>query len=121
MRNTRICLIVISFREDDPILLMNRVLPELKPVLFWMSSALEMLHYLQCNLSNYLLKREQVTTSKEALLTADEELLTVLEEVIMFTFQQTVYHLTKVIFLYYLSFKIITSSDILPHNLSLLF
>ena len=76
--------------------ILSRVLPELKPVLFWMASALEMLHFLQCNLDNYLLPREQVTTTKEALLSADEELLTVLEEVIMFTFQQTVYHLTKV-------------------------
>ena len=76
--------------------ILSRVLPELKPVLFWMASALEMLHFLQCNLDNYLLPREHVTTTKEALLSADEELLTVLEEVIMFTFQQTVYHLTKV-------------------------
>ena len=76
--------------------LLNKVLPELKPVLFWMSNALEMLHFLQNRLSSYLLPKDQVTTSKDALLTADEELLTVLEEVIMFTFQQTVYHLTKV-------------------------
>ena len=33
---------------------------------------------------------------EEALANADEELLNVLEEVAMFTFQQTVYHLTKV-------------------------
>lgn len=87
---------MLNFREEDPARLLDRVLPELKPVLFWMASALEMLHFLQCNLTDYLLPQEKVTTSKEALLTADEELLTVLEEVIMFTFQQTVYHLTKV-------------------------
>ena len=81
---------------EDPIELLDKVLPELKPVLFWMANALEMLHFLQNRLSKYLLQKEQVTTSKEALLNADEELLTVLEEVIMFTFQQTVYHLTKV-------------------------
>ena len=84
------------YREEDPMNLLNKVLPELKPVLFWMSNALEMLHFLQNRLSTYLLPKEQVTTNKDALLTADEELLTVLEEVIMFTFQQTVYHLTKV-------------------------
>lgn len=87
-----------SVKEEDPARLLDRVLPELKPVLFWMASALEMLHFLQCNLTDYLLPQEKVTTSKEALLTADEELLTVLEEVIMFTFQQTVYHLTKVLY-----------------------
>jgi len=81
---------------EDPVGLLDKVLPELKPVLFWMANALEMLHFLQNRLSSYLLSKEQVTTSKEALLNADDELLTVLEEVIMFTFQQTVYHLTKV-------------------------
>ena len=83
-------------REENPMNLLNKVLPELKPVLFWMANALEMLHFLQNRLSAYLLAKEEVATSKDALLTADEELLTVLEEVIMFTFQQTVYHLTKV-------------------------
>lgn len=33
----------------------------------------------------------------EALLNADEELLMFLEEVVIYTFQQTVYHLTKVL------------------------
>eukprot|EP00111_Clytia_hemisphaerica_P011167 TCONS_00032689-protein len=88
-----------SVKEEDPMTLLNKVLPELKPVLFWMSNALEMLHFLQNRLSSYLLPKDQVTTSKDALLTADEELLTVLEEVIMFTFQQTVYHLTKVLYI----------------------
>lgn len=83
-------------REENPMNLLNKVLPELKPVLYWMANALEMLHFLQNRLSTYLLPKDEVATSKDALLTADEELLTVLEEVIMFTFQQTVYHLTKV-------------------------
>ena len=86
----------IAFRDEDPLEILKRLLPELNPVLFWMSIALEMLHFLQCNLSNYLLPKEQIATTKEALTSADDELLTVLEEVIMFTFQQTVYHMTKV-------------------------
>lgn len=88
-----------SVKLEDPSELLDKVLPGLKPVLFWMANALEMLHFLQNRLSKYLLPKEQVTTNKEDLLTADEELLTVLEEVIMFTFQQTVYHLTKVLYI----------------------
>lgn len=86
----------VDFRTEDPLSLLNRVLHELRPVFLWMASALEMLHFLQSRLLSYLLPKDRVTTSKEALLSADDELLTVLEEVIMFTFQQTVYHLTKV-------------------------
>ena len=73
------------------------MLRDLAPVVMWMANSLEMLHYLQCNL-NGLLQAVSPTQAavRESLVLADEELLTVLEEVIMFTFQQTVYHLTKV-------------------------
>ena len=84
--------------------MLKHLLPELKPVLFWMASAIEMLNFLQGKMSSYLLPRSKVTTSKEALLSADVELLTVLEEVIMFTFQQTVYHVTKVFLIYICQF-----------------
>ncbi|XP_065659576.1 ras-associating and dilute domain-containing protein isoform X3 [Hydra vulgaris] len=87
-----------NIKDEDPLVLLKCLLPELKPVLFWMSSAIEMLNFLQGKMSSYLLPRTMVTTNKEALLSADDELLTVLEEVIMFTFQQTVYHVTKVLY-----------------------
>ena len=85
-------------KQQHPIVLLRNLLSELKVVLFWMTNTLEMLHYLQCNLKKYLLPRNQVGSNQEAILTADEELLSVLEEVIMFTFQQTIYHLTKVLY-----------------------
>lgn len=85
-------------KNEDTMVLHNRLLPELKPVLFWLTNALQMLHFLQCNLKQYLLPREQLKSIQNAVLTADEELLSVLEEVIMFTFQQIVYHLTKVLY-----------------------
>ena len=50
-----------------------------------------------CNF-RYLVPRERVKSSQHAVITADEELLSVLEEVIMFTFQQLVYHLTKILY-----------------------
>jgi hypothetical protein len=87
--------------EIDPLKSLNEIIPDLKQILFWMSNALEMLHFLQDNLSTYLPGAFHVNSSandpeEEALANADEELLNVLEEVAMFTFQQTVYHLTKV-------------------------
>ena len=78
----------------------DAMLLELSPVVKWMANALEMLHYFQCNLSKYL-QNASPSKIRESLMSADEELLTVLEEVIMFTFQQTVYHLTKVCVLQY--------------------
>lgn len=84
----------------DPLKSLNEVIPDLKLILFWMSNALEMLHFLQDNLPVYLPNPYHMSTlndpEEEALANSDEELLNVLEEVAMFTFQQTVYHLTKV-------------------------
>eukprot|EP00794_Sanderia_malayensis_P009188 gene9188-10162_t len=88
-------------RKGDVIESLNIMLSELEPVVLWMSNALEMLHYLQCHLNRYIETKQDATsqqTKKESLSSADEELLTVLEEVIMFTFQQTVYHLTKILY-----------------------
>ncbi len=84
-------------RKGDVVESLRIMVAELEPVVLWMSNALEMLHYLQCHLNRYLGPKTQTSSAmKESLASADEELLTVLEEVIMFTFQQTVYHLTKV-------------------------
>lgn len=63
-----------------------------------MANCLEMLPYLQANMSQFIKDPSQVSEfGDEALLNADEELLMFLEEVIIYTFQQTVYHLTKVL------------------------
>ena len=73
------------------------LLPQLKPVVFWMSNSLELLHILQENMPRYVGDGTQLPPhTDEALVTADDELLGFLEEVIMYTFQQTIYHLTKV-------------------------
>lgn len=85
----------------DPLKSLNEIIPDLKLILFWMSNALEMLHFLQDNLPAYLPEAYHMSGAsndpeEEALANSDEELLNVLEEVAMFTFQQTVYHLTKV-------------------------
>lgn len=80
-------------------LLLKGLLSELEIVFLWMTNTLEMLHYLQCNLKSYLMPVNQIECNQTSVLYADEELLSTLEEVIMFTFQQTVYHLTKVLYI----------------------
>jgi hypothetical protein len=76
---------------------MRELLPQLNPVIFWMANSMEMLHFLRSNVSRYLGDASLVSYhGDETLANADEELLVGLEEVVMYTFQQTVYHLTKV-------------------------
>uniref|UniRef100_A0A8C9VE91 Rap associating with DIL domain n=1 Tax=Scleropages formosus TaxID=113540 RepID=A0A8C9VE91_SCLFO len=70
----------------------------LQSLLFWMSNTMEVLHFLHQRCSVYLKRVEQLE-SNETLLSAavldKEEGVSVLEEVIFYTFQQSVYHITK--------------------------
>lgn len=85
---------------------MDQLLPGLKPLLLWMANAIELLHFIQHHVPQLLPFRgppggrggPEVLPGSEVLSTqtACEEAMTVLEEVIMFTFQQSVYYLTKV-------------------------
>lgn len=85
-------------RTTVPEKALEELLPQLRPVVFWMANCLEMLPYLQVNMSQFIKDPSQVAEyGDEALLNANEELLMFLEEVIIYTFQQTVYHLTKVL------------------------
>ena len=91
--NNKIC----SNRTTVPEKALEELLPQLCPVVFWMANCLEMLPYLHTNLSQYIKDPSQIAEyGDESLINADEELLMFLEEVIIYTFQQTVYHLTKV-------------------------
>ena len=63
-----------------------------------MSNCLEMLPFLQTNMSNYIKDPLDLAfQGDDVVVNADEELLMFLEEVVIYTFQQTVYHLTKVL------------------------
>ena len=87
----------VNFRKNNVGEFFDEMLQDLAPVVTWMANSLEMLHFLQCNLNGLMQSvNSSQTAVRDSLVSADEELLTVLEEVIMFTFQQTVYHLTKV-------------------------
>ncbi|TSO37056.1 Ras-associating and dilute domain-containing protein [Bagarius yarrelli] len=85
---------------------MAELIPGLQPLVLWMANSIELLHFIQHEVplllpwtqhdeeqDNELLNSQILSTR-----TASEEAMTVLEEVIMFTFQQTVYYLTKILY-----------------------
>ncbi|XP_072838512.2 ras-associating and dilute domain-containing protein isoform X1 [Pogona vitticeps] len=78
------------------------LLPDLQHILFWMSNSIEILYFVQQKSPVYIQNMEEdldIKGSKESLfsltITASEEAMTVLEEVIMYTFQQCVYYISK--------------------------
>ncbi|CAG02211.1 unnamed protein product, partial [Tetraodon nigroviridis] len=81
-----------------PVLSVEQLAPALKPLLMWMANAIELLHFVQRHVPQLLQEQQDPgLLDSEVLSTqaACEEAMTVLEEVIMFTFQQSVYYLTK--------------------------
>ncbi|KAK9978237.1 hypothetical protein ABG768_019996 [Culter alburnus] len=86
------------------VLNMKDLIPGLQPLVLWMSNSIELLHFIQHEVPLLLTWRQQDRQEQdkesldcqiESTRTASEEAMTVLEEVIMFTFQQCVYYLTK--------------------------
>ncbi|MBN3306855.1 RADIL protein, partial [Amia calva] len=92
-------------QHQDPaslsLLSISDMVPDLQIIFFWMSNAIEILYFIQQKSPIYMQGIEQIDTkgSKESLLSttisANEEAMTILEEVIMYTFQQCVYYITK--------------------------
>ncbi|XP_066498669.1 ras-associating and dilute domain-containing protein-like [Hoplias malabaricus] len=89
--------------EEVHLLSMAELIPGLQPLVLWMSNSIELLHFIQHEVPLLLPWTQQDEKDQGKELTsqilstrnASEEAMTVLEEVIMFTFQQTVYYLTK--------------------------
>ncbi|XP_067333519.1 ras-associating and dilute domain-containing protein-like isoform X2 [Channa argus] len=87
--------------DHGQLLNMEELIPGLQPLVLWMANSIELLHFIQHEVPHLLPWRQD--QEDEGLLdseisstrTACEEAMTVLEEVIMFTFQQSVYYLTK--------------------------
>ncbi|XP_039629956.1 ras-associating and dilute domain-containing protein isoform X2 [Polypterus senegalus] len=75
------------------------LVPDLQLIVFWMANSIEILYFIQQKTPEYIQGIEDVKGSKESLLSttisANEEAMTILEEVIMYTFQQCVYYITK--------------------------
>ncbi|KAI1896603.1 hypothetical protein AGOR_G00096470 [Albula goreensis] len=91
--------------EDLQLLSIEELTPGLQPLLLWMANAIELLHFIQQEVPQLLLwspVEDQENMGLDSHLSstqsASEEAMTVLEEVIMFTFQQSVYYLTKTLY-----------------------
>ncbi|KAK1802540.1 hypothetical protein P4O66_004195 [Electrophorus voltai] len=93
-------------QHQDPaslsLLTISDLVPDLQFIFFWMSNAIEILYFIQQKSPTYMQNIELMDNkagSKESLLSAtisaNEEAMTILEEVIMYTFQQCVYYITK--------------------------
>lgn len=87
------------------LLSIEELIPGLRPLVLWMANSIELLHFIQHDVPQLLPWRQEEEEEEEgsepesemwSTRTASEEAMTVLEEVIMFTFQQSVYYLTKV-------------------------
>ncbi|KAF7665603.1 hypothetical protein LDENG_00135610 [Lucifuga dentata] len=87
--------------EQLQLLSMEKLIPGLQPLLLWMANSIELLHFIQHEVPQLLPWRQEqeqqdvLDSEMSSTRAACEEAMTVLEEVIMFTFQQTVYYLTK--------------------------
>ncbi|XP_041062859.1 ras-associating and dilute domain-containing protein [Carcharodon carcharias] len=84
-----------------PLLSVTDLVPDLQHIFFWMSNSIELLYFIQQRVPDYIQGIEDLDArgSKESLLSStisvNEEVMTILEEVIMHTFQQCVYYITK--------------------------
>ncbi|XP_031717949.1 ras-associating and dilute domain-containing protein-like [Anarrhichthys ocellatus] len=87
--------------ERLQLLSMEELIPGLQPLVLWMANSIELLHFVQHEVPQLLPWRQDqkdkglLDSEMSSTHTACEEAMTVLEEVIMFTFQQSVYYLTK--------------------------
>ncbi|XP_029950270.1 ras-associating and dilute domain-containing protein isoform X3 [Salarias fasciatus] len=92
--------------SQDPaslsLLNISDLVPDLQTIFFWMSNSIEILYFIQQRAPAYTHSIETMQGSKESLLSAtisaNEEAMTILEEVIMYTFQQCVYYITKALY-----------------------
>ncbi|XP_068177345.1 ras-associating and dilute domain-containing protein isoform X2 [Antennarius striatus] len=93
-------------QHQDPaslsLLSISDLIPDLQTIFFWMSNSIEILYFIQQRAPAYTHSIETLQGSKESLLSAtisaNEEAMTILEEVIMYTFQQCVYYVTKALY-----------------------
>ncbi|KAJ8363763.1 hypothetical protein SKAU_G00125940 [Synaphobranchus kaupii] len=91
--------------EELQLLSIEELVPGLQPLLLWMANAIELLHFIQQEVPQLLRwtpeeeEEEGLDSHLSTTQSASEEAMTVLEEVIMFTFQQSVYYLTKTLYM----------------------
>ncbi|XP_051530637.1 ras-associating and dilute domain-containing protein-like [Myxocyprinus asiaticus] len=87
----------------------EKLFQALEPLVLWMANSIQLFHFIQkevpCLLHGISQEEEEedcisvLELRLSSVRSASEEAMTVLEEVIMFTFQQCVYYLTKMLYL----------------------
>ena len=76
----------------------------------WMSNSLELFHFLSRHVHELVMDTGGAERGANASSAgAEEEVMATLEDVVMYTFQQTVYYLTKVDSFFFSSFSYFTS------------
>ncbi|XP_053546613.1 ras-interacting protein 1 isoform X2 [Bombina bombina] len=80
----------------------DEVATDLRPLMLWMANSMELLNFVQKKILDMEKEWETEGSSQDALLSSDleacEESMALLDEVIMYTFQQCVYYLTKTLY-----------------------
>ncbi|XP_035389582.1 ras-associating and dilute domain-containing protein isoform X2 [Electrophorus electricus] len=88
----------------------EKLLGGLKPLVLWMANSIELLHFIHQEVPRLLhgISQEEEEEEEDCMAVlelrlstirpASEEAMTVLEEVVLFTFQQCVYYLTKLLY-----------------------
>ncbi|KAE8593514.1 hypothetical protein XENTR_v10019169 [Xenopus tropicalis] len=80
----------------------EEVATDLRPLMLWMSNSMELLNFVQRKILDLEKEWESEGSSQDTLLSSDieacEESMALLDEVIMYTFQQCVYYLTKTLY-----------------------
>ncbi|KAM8927059.1 ras-interacting protein 1 isoform 2-T2 [Pelodytes ibericus] len=75
---------------------------DLRPLMLWMANSMELLNFVQRKILDMEKEWDLEGSSQDALLSSDieacEESMALLDEVIMYTFQQCVYYLTKTLY-----------------------
>ncbi|CAH2319376.1 ras-interacting 1 [Pelobates cultripes] len=78
------------------------VASDLRPLMLWMANSMELLNFVQRKILDMEKEWESEGINQDALLSSDleacEESMVLLDEVIMYTFQQCVYYLTKTLY-----------------------
>ncbi|XP_077313405.1 ras-interacting protein 1-like isoform X3 [Lithobates pipiens] len=80
----------------------EEVATDLRPLMLWMANSMELLNFVQKKILDMEKEWDSEASSQDALLSSDleacEESMALLDEVIMYTFQQCVYYLTKTLY-----------------------
>ena len=93
-------LVLNSFRDGDPLELLQAIIPDVQDQVIWMANALEVFHCVHQVLHQRGADVSQLTSTPPSSLPTDGaeavEAISLLQEVIVYSFQQVLYPATRV-------------------------